>query len=110
LALVGKGCPDTSTTPQRRRLSPSGGCGMSETPFDDASLIDLEPVLGGCDSAKERRLRNLAKKLGFALVKPWAGERRGLAERQHRSRSDVIRQAALRQLETAGLCPVAIEG
>jgi hypothetical protein len=28
--------------------------------------------------ARERRLRRLAKKRGFTLVRPWAGERRGV--------------------------------
>ena len=28
-----------------------------------------------------------------------------LAERQYRSRSDILRQAALRELESNGLCP-----
>ena len=28
--------------------------------------------------ARERRLRRLAKKRGYALVSPWAGERRGV--------------------------------
>lgn len=32
--------------------------------------------------AKERRLRRLATKRGFTLVKPWAGERRGVGRLQ----------------------------
>ena len=31
-----------------------------------------------------------------------------LAERQYRSRSDIIRQAVLRELEANGLCPIVL--
>ena len=50
----------------------------------------------------KRRGEVIAVQVNEGLVKAM----NALAERQHRSRSDIIRQAALRELEANGLCAV----
>ena len=53
---------------------------------------------------------NKAKEVETVVCKmraPLVAALDALAERQYRSRSDIVRQAVLKELEAQGLCPIA---
>jgi Ribbon-helix-helix protein, copG family len=63
--------------------------------------------LGDLDMRKVRKVETVALRMDESLVSAIDT----LAERQFRSRSDIIRQGTLRELESNGLIPLAaVEG